>query len=236
MIRRIAKILAALALGAGLGLGALLWFLPALRGGICPGCMGLEEVTPALWVEASMPDHARRALAAEVEAARARIAAFYGPPRAHLRILACESRACDRRLGGRGAAAVTYSLGPVSVVRLAPRGLNATILTHELAHTETHARLGLIGQVTNRMPTWFDEGLSVVISGDPRYLGPGSGAARCLRAPRADLPASPFDWAPLAAKDRMLYAEAGCAVEIWLSENGHLAGLLARMDAGGALP
>ena len=93
---------------------------------------------------------------------------------------------CDARLGGRGAAAVTYSLGPISIVRIAPRGLSPTVLTHELAHTETHARLGFIGQLSRRMPTWFDEGLSVVISNDPRYLGPGSGPARCLRVPRDD--------------------------------------------------
>ena len=217
--------LLALALGAGLGLAALLAFLPALRGAACPRCFGLDPAGAGLWVEASMPAHARVALAAEVRAARARIAAFYGPPRAHLRLIACESAACDRRLGGRGAAAVTYSLGSVSVVRLAPRGLSATVLTHELAHAETHAQLGLRGQLGGRLPTWFDEGLSVVISDDPRYLGPGQGAARCRRAPRADLPETPFDWAPLAARDPGLYAEAGCAVLRWLAAEGGAAGL-----------
>ncbi|MPL73047.1 hypothetical protein SDC9_18840 [bioreactor metagenome] len=228
--------LLALALGAGLGVAALLAFLPALRGAACPRCFGLEPAGGGLWVEASMPAHARAALAAEVRAARARIAAFYGPPRAHLRLIACETAACDRRLGGRGAAAVTYSLGPVSVVRLAPRGLSATVLTHELAHAETHAQLGLRGQLGGRLPTWFDEGLSVVISDDRRYLGPGQGVARCRRAPRADLPATPFDWAPLAARDPGLYAEAGCAVLHWLQDSGGAAGLRARFAAAAALP
>ncbi|MDD8024482.1 MAG: hypothetical protein PHX82_15385, partial [Paracoccaceae bacterium] len=161
---------------------------------------------------------------------------FYGVPRGHLRILACETSACDRRLGGRGAAAVTYSLGPVSVVRLAPRGLSQTILTHELAHTETHARLGVIGQIRGRLPAWMDEGLSVLVSDDPRYLGPATGAARCLRAPRAALPASTFDWARMAARDHGLYAEAACAVVHWAEENGGLAALRARIHSGAVLP
>lgn len=238
MIRRLAKMTLALCLGAGLGLGALLGFLPALRGGLCPGCYGMERVTPALWVEAAMPGHARAALAAEVAQARATIAAFYGPAQANLRILACLTDACDHRLGGRGAAAVTYSLGPVSVVRLAPRGLDVTILTHELSHTETHARLGVLGQLTNRMPAWFDEGLSVVISDDPRYLapGPGTGPGRCARAPHEILPATPADWARRAARDPMLYAEAACAVEVWLTAEGGVEALRARLAAGGSLP
>lgn len=238
MIGRWAKPLGALLLGAGLGLGALLWMLPVLRGALCPACFGMERAGPDLWVEAAMPEHARRALAEEVAQARATIAAFYGPAQAHLRVLACLGDSCDRKLGGRGAAAVTYSLGPVSVVRLAPRGLDATILAHELSHTETHARLGFVGQLANRMPAWFDEGLSVVISDDPRYLAPGTGTgpARCARAPHEILPATPADWARRAARDPMLYAEAACAVEVWLTAEGGVGALRARLAAGGTLP
>lgn len=236
MMRALRKTVLALGLGAALGGAALLWFFPALRGGLCPSCYGLEESAPGLWVEAAMAPEARTALIAEVAAARATIARFYGPAQAHLRILACESAACDRRLGGRGAAAVTYSLGALSVVRLSPRGLNETILTHELAHTETHARLGFFAQISGRMPAWFDEGLSVVISDDARYLAPGIGPERCRKPPREGLPTSAFDWAPLAAKDRMLYAEAACAVELWLHVNGGEAGLMAALTERRALP
>ncbi|AOZ69635.1 hypothetical protein LPB142_10155 [Rhodobacter xanthinilyticus] len=226
--------LLAMVAGGLLGLGALVAFLPVLRGALAPGAYGLAEAAPGVFVEAGMAAPERAALLAEIAAARANVAAFYGPARAHLRILACASAACDRALGGRGAAAVTYSLGPVSVVRLAPRGLGLTILTHELAHTETHARLGLWGQLSGRMPTWFDEGLSVLISQDPRYLGPPP--APCLRPPRADLPQSPFDWAPAAALDRMLYAEAACAVYLWAEARGGRAAVLAALAAGARLP
>lgn len=234
-MRAVRLSLLAILVGAALGAAALLWFLPALRGALMPRAFGLDRAAPGVWVEAGMAPEARAGLVAGIATARARIAVFYGPPRAHLRVLACATEACDRALGGRGAAAVTYSAGPVSVLRLAPRGRDPVILTHELAHAETHARLGLWGQISGRMPTWFDEGLSVVISNDPRYLGGAPGRA-CLRAPRADLPASPFDWAPRAAADRRLYAEAACAVLDWADRHGGLAAIPVALDQGARLP
>lgn len=222
--------------GAFLGAAALLWVLPALRGAVMPRAFGLEPAAPGVWVEAAMTPGARAALVAEIASARARIAAFYGPARAHLILLACKTAACDRALGGRGAAAVTYSVGAVSVVRLGVRGLDPGILTHELAHTETHARLGFWGQITGRLPAWFDEGLSVVISGDARYLDLAGPRPGCLRPPRPDLPTSPFDWVPQAATDRMLYAEAACAVLGWAEAQGGADAILGALDRGVALP
>ncbi len=217
-------------------MGALLWFYPVLAGGICPHCFGLEHVTPTLYVEAEMSPAARQALIAMTTKAQEQVAQFYPKRRAHIRILACVTTACNRRLGGRGAAAVTYSLGPLAIVRVAPRGLNETILAHELAHTETHARLGALGQIRDQMPAWFDEGLSVLISDDPRYLNPGIGVDRCKALPASDLPASPFEWAPRAARDNGLYAQAACAVLIWAAHKGGTDAITARLKTGARFP
>lgn len=122
------------------------------------------------------------------------------------------------------------------MVRLAPRGLTPTILTHELTHAEIHARLGIGGQVARRLPRWMDEGIAVIVSDDPRYLGPGAGGQRCLRAPRADLPATPGRWVALAARERDIYAEAACATLLWQAENGGWAGVRGRLGAGAPLP
>ncbi|OOY12569.1 hypothetical protein BMG00_01580 [Thioclava marina] len=226
----------ALAAGGTLGLLALLWFYPVLAAGICPRCFGLDRAAPAIFVDRAMPRDDRRALVETIDAARAQVARFYPERAAHSRILACSTEECDRRLGGRGAAAVTYSLGPWAVVRVAPRGLTGTILAHELAHTETHARLGMLGQIRGKMPAWFDEGLSVLVSDDPRYLNPGAGIERCKALPDQPLPVSPFEWAPLAGRDNGLYAQAACAVLIWAAHQGGDPAILARLDTGTAFP
>ena len=248
MRRALQKAILAVVLGAALGLLALLAFFPVLRGALCPGCYGLARVAPGVWAEARMTPPEREALLHAVAAAQAQVLRAFGASRAHLRLLACATPACDRRLGGRGAAAVTYSLGSVAVVRVAPGGQSALILAHELTHTETHARLGVWGQVRGHMPVWMDEGLAVIVSNDPRHLGPaqgpgdgpgpavGLGVERCLRPPRADLPATPAGWGRRAATSRDIYAEAACATLVWMAQNDGWSGLWARIEAGKPLP
>ncbi|ETD84679.1 hypothetical protein U703_06045 [Rhodobacter capsulatus YW1] len=222
--------LLALGLGGFLGLVALLALLPAPRAALCPGCFGLVRATDTLWVEAAMPAPDRLRLIAQIAAAKAQVARALGPTRGRLRLLACQTAACDRRLGGRGAAAVTYSFGPVAVVRLSPRGLSTTILAHELTHVALHARMGPVGQLADRLPAWADEGLAVIVSDDPRYLAPGSGLRRCRKTPRPVLPETARDWLHLAAQERDIYAEAACAMLGWMAENDGWAGVWAVIE------
>lgn len=65
--------------------------------------------------------------------------------------------------GGRGAKAKIYA----DHILLSPRGLNYHFLAHEWSHDELHTRLDFWDWF--RLPRWFDEGLAVVVSEDPRY-------------------------------------------------------------------
>jgi hypothetical protein len=94
---------------------------------------------------------------------------------------------------------------------------------------ELHRRIGLWRQVQGKVPAWFNEGLAVIVSDDPRYLKPGvEGVARCVAGPpEVKLPASPFEWSSSAGHTPGLYAQAACRVLQWMEANGGNAGLLA---------
>jgi len=196
---------------------------PAMAAYVCPSCYGLEPIASHLFVESAMPVADRATLRATVAAATAQVANFYGSFDRRPTVLACATAACDHRLGGRAARATTFG---TLFIRLSPRGLDQTIVTHEFSHVEFHARVGDVRLLTGSVPAWFDEGLAVIVSNDSRYLNPGvSSKTRCLAEPGSDMPSSPFQWSIQTGKMPDLYAQAACRVMRWLDANGGVIGL-----------
>lgn len=232
-MRRWRRWLGAGALGLVLAGGmAFFWALPALAAVGCPSCYGLEPAAPGVPVERAMPEEGRRRLLADAGDAAAAVALWFGETGTSPVLLACVTEDCDRRLGGLGARAVTYSTPVGTVIRLSPRGLDRVILTHELSHVALHGRVGLLRVLTGALPTWFDEGVAVVVSEDARYLRPGDmAAARCRAEPSGALPETPRAWNRVAGRQPMLYAEAACGVLRWMERHGGRAGLSAALDA-----
>ncbi|MFI7704229.1 hypothetical protein [Nonomuraea sp. NPDC049480] len=186
-----------------------IWF-PSVAATACPGCYGLERLRPGLYVEPGLPQARRRHVAEVVEQANKRVSDFFGGLKSSPDVLVCLSEDCYRRIGGgreRGIAVLNRS------VMLSPRGVDPVIASHELTHVELHARLG-----GAEVPQWFDEGLAVLVSDDPRYLAPTGD--RCLIDSRRPLPATLADWLRAASADSQLYAEAACQVSRWAEANG----------------
>ncbi len=204
---------------------------PALAAVVCPSCYGFDRLNDRLLVDAEMPADQRQALLSSIDQAQVSVAAFFGSLDRRPTILACATDHCDKRIGGRGARAITYSFPGGSVLRLSPRGLDRTIVAHEFTHVQVHAKVGVLNQMQGAVPAWFDEGLAVLVSDDARYLNPGASAVvRCMRTTTDVLPVSPFQWGPLAGKSPMIYADAACRVLHWMEANGGKAGLLAALD------
>jgi hypothetical protein len=192
-------------LGAVL-LGVVVAF-PAVAATTCPGCYGLEQVRPGVHLEPGVPAAQREQVAGAVDEGTRRVAAYFGDLRSDPDVLACLTEECYQRIGGgreRGIA-VLYR-----AVMLSPRGIDPVIVAHELTHVELHARLG-----QRSVPQWFDEGLAVLVSDDPRYLLPKGAADRCLVEPTGPLPESLGDWLAAAGDDPQVYAQAACAVSRW---------------------
>jgi hypothetical protein len=205
---------------------------PALAAALCPSCYRLERETPNLIVEAGMPAAMRRQLESDIALAETTVRSFYGTFEKQPLLIACATDACDLRLGGRGSRAATMSTPLTTVIRLAPSGLNPTILAHEFSHVELLRRLGTWALIKGILPAWVDEGVAVIVSNDDRFLRPGFKAAdRCLRDTDRPLPVTPFEWGPIAGKDTMIYADAACRVLHWIDANGGTPGLLRALDS-----
>jgi hypothetical protein len=195
-----------------LGLAGTALAYPALGTIACPQCYGFRPVSVNLWAERlNAIDEAR--LTTIVEDARQDLSSFFGGLVGSPRVLVCTDDACFRRLGGGGARAITIL--DVGLI-VSPRGVDPVIVRHELSHAELHAELGFLKTIDGAVPQWFDEGLAVNVSDDPRYLAP-VGSDRCLVEPTGELPADRHAWIQGAQND-LLYAKAACIVSRWLGD------------------
>lgn len=224
--------------GSILGGLVLMWVYPALRAAAFPERMGLVTLAPGIAADTAFTAPERAQLLANIDTARARVAAFYGVFDANVKLVACKTDACDTRLSGRapgtaGAAAMTYGTPVVSVLHLSPRGLTPTIIAHEFSHAELARITGLRASLGAKIPAWVNEGLAVIVSDDPRYLGEGLGPERCL-APPVDLVEGLTEFRRKGATDDTLYARAACGVLHWMAMHGGRRGLLEALRAIGA--
>jgi hypothetical protein len=159
---------------------------PAVAATTCPGCYGLERVRPRLHVEPGVGAQQRARVGPVVDEGTRRVAAFFGGLHSAPDFLACLTDECYARIGGGGERGIAVLN---RAVMLSPRGIDPVIAAHELTHVELHSRLNGAA-----VPQWFDEGLAVLVSDDPRYLRPDGD--RCRRpsktgcAPRAQTPRS----------------------------------------------
>ncbi|WP_218061787.1 hypothetical protein [Planobispora rosea] len=185
---------------------------PSVVAVTCPGCYGLEEVAPGLYAEPDLPPDRRRQVIEIMEAAGRRVRDFYGGRGSAPRVLVCATDDCYRRIGGGGERGIAILN---RAVMLSPRGIHPVIAAHELSHVELDSRLGTAG-----VPKWFDEGLAVVVSGDPRYLAPETAPDRCLAEPGVVLPGIPGERPRAATDGERFYARSACRVSRWMSAAG----------------
>lgn len=200
---------------------------PAAAAVVCPRCYGFATIDGGVYAEAGTDPAKRAVIAGILNQARDRVGTFYGGLRSTPTILVCATQECYRRVGGggsRGMAVLDRALF------LSPRGTDAVIAAHELAHIELHYRVGLVKAARRVVPQWFDEGLAVTVSDDPRYLAATTVDDRCLVAPDGSLPAQRSAWIETAASHD-LYAKAACRVSRWLKARGGSRAAIALADS-----
>jgi len=188
---------------------------PAAAAVACPSCYGFASIGDNIYVDRTMPQAAQKQAEQFIAEARDKVSSFYGERQGDPRSFVCASDDCYGKMGGGSRGMAMFDVALV----LAPGGDNRVIAAHELSHIELHRRIGEWKTFGRAVPQWFDEGLAVVVSGDPRYLKPEGVADRCTAQPAADLPASRADWVAHAERDD-LYPKAACRVLRWMNAHG----------------
>ncbi|MEU8234379.1 hypothetical protein AB0C12_32735 [Actinoplanes sp. NPDC048967] len=204
---------------------ALVVLYPIAVAATCPGCYGLRQAAPDVYVDDGATPRQRRQVVDLIAAARQRVGDYLGPMRSSPRVLVCLSAECYEHIGGGGEKGQALR---DRALALSPDGADVVIASHELTHAELYRRLG---SRYDQVPRWFHEGIAVLVSDDPRYLTakpPGERCpidhARALAAIRAG-----------AAPSTDFYRDSACVVDRWVAAHGGadaVLDLVARLRAG----
>jgi hypothetical protein len=186
---------------------------PVAVAAACPACYGFQRAGSDLYVDDSATPDQRRQAVEMIAAARQRVDEFYGDTRSSPRILVCLSDDCYGHLGGGEKGQTLRDL----VVALSPAGANVVIASHELAHAEQYHRLG---SRFDQVPHWFNEGLAVLISDDPRYLTAKPAGDRCPIDYAQALTAIRAGTAPPPDAAQDFYRNSACVVDRWAATHG----------------
>jgi hypothetical protein len=196
--------------------------IPGLAPLLCPWCLGFERLEPGLFIEASASGTVRQQTEATFHDSKPAVGRYFGPLQSDPAIFVCVTENCYLRGERRQGKTIGISFLDW-VILLSPRGNTKVALMHELSHTELHRRLGL---KMFAVPTWFDEGLAVNISDDPRFLAPPGSDTRCVVPRPTRLPANGATWVSATEATGTPYAEAACLVSMWLDRQDRASAIL----------
>jgi hypothetical protein len=212
---------------------------------ICPTCLLFHKVQDGLYIEGikvggneisydnsafkRAPDD--RNVEKTISVAQSKVKQFFGAREVDPRVFVCVTERCYITFERHRGLSKAISFGD-KYIFVSPRGINVTILSHELTHSELHHRLGVFMKL---VPTWFDEGLAVYVSDDRRYIAAPDQKDRCLVHTNRAMPEMPSGWWDEEEHRKELYSEAACAVSEWIAaHHGSVAvtKLIAAMHAG----
>lgn len=128
-----------------------------------PVWIGMQEIAPNVYVDKNMNKVQQKKLLKLIPKAKKYVAKVWGNITSHPTIYACSSKECAKSLG-IGARAYQFNNHLV----LSPKAISKELIAHEWSHSELYKRVGgFFGW--RKIPSWFDEGLAVFVSHEPRH-------------------------------------------------------------------
>lgn len=141
--------------------------IPGSHRALAPEFYGLKQMDHNVFIDSTI--EADKAIKI-IDVSKQTLNQFFGELQSAPRIIICSKQDCAQRFGanrfGESPRGITYGF---ILVKIAPKGFNPMIITHELFHAELHKRMGLFGMVEPVIPVWFNEGVATLISKDQRY-------------------------------------------------------------------
>ncbi len=127
-----------------------------------------EEIKPNVFVENNISNKQKDALLKDIVLAKKRIENFWGKQKGTAKIIFCQNTETYKKYcqSSEGAGcSIGTPLG--SWIILNQEELNTDIIAHEMCHDELMTKLGW-WKTKNKIPTWFDEGLALML--DQRFV------------------------------------------------------------------
>lgn len=125
------------------------------------GAMPLEHLPDGTLADAGLSGAERRAVIEQRAEALRRIAATFGPARAHPIVVHISKPGAMQPFHYNSFGSTDFLPGRTCIV-LGPDGRNVDVYAHELFHAEIAHRAGF-WQRWRQMPVWFDEGMAMQV-------------------------------------------------------------------------
>lgn len=130
-----------------------------------PTWIGMQKIAPDIYVDKGMDKVEQKKLLKLIPEAKKYVTDVWGNITSKPTIYACSSKECAKSLGiGGGARAYQFNNHLV----LSPKAISKELIAHEWSHAELYKRIGGFFGWRN-IPSWFDEGLAVFVSHEPRH-------------------------------------------------------------------
>lgn len=208
---------------------------------LAPTWFGMQRIANHVYVDKATTAPQRDEILTIVSQAHDRVGRYYGAINCQPNLFFCSTEKSFQSFGGSRQTGATFW---TAASLFSPRGQSSAIVAHEWSHAELHTRIGFWNWLG--VPQWFDEGLAVTVSEEPRHSE--SVYQQDLQA-GAHPPALPElvslrQWSRAVTKyrdpklnprqDAIVYATAGHEVRNWFNKAGRtgLQKFCAAIDAG----
>ena len=193
---------------------------------------GMSQQAPGLWIDSAASPEEVAAIRDRITQAAAKVQKRLGAVQA-VEWWICSTKSCNSAndMQARG---MTYGASLITLDAKASR--DTGVYVHELAHATLHGALPMGGLFSTALPLWFDEGVAVLVSGEPPQAAQ---KAACVKPRKGPLPKTAREFrsmAPNAKKALPVYIRSACAVRAWLAEGNKLRDVVPLLRAGRKLP